>query len=126
LGGSFAASLITLFWTRRASVHHARLAESINPYNPNAQKALNAFGPEHHRHAMSMINGGITQQGLQISFNEIFHVLGWIFVALIAICWLAKPPFIGRTKASAGKPSANDDSGGARDAASPEQGKVSA
>jgi DHA2 family multidrug resistance protein len=41
----------------------------------------------------SVINGMITQQGFQISFNEMFHALGWIFLALILVIWLAKPPF---------------------------------
>ncbi len=39
------------------------------------------------------MNQMITQQGYQISFNEVFHLLGYVFVALIFVVWLAKPPF---------------------------------
>ena len=40
------------------------------------------------------INGAITQQGVQISFNNIFYLMGWIILGLIAVIWLARPPFV--------------------------------
>jgi DHA2 family multidrug resistance protein len=93
LGGSFSASLTTYLWERRAVVHHAQLTEHITPYDPAAQTAIAAIGHGDTQTAAATINGMITQQGFQISFNEVFHVLGWVFVALIAVIWLAKPPF---------------------------------
>jgi len=93
LGGSFSASITTLMWTRRAVTHHEQLAEHINPYNPVAQTALQQFGHGNPQRGASVLNGMITQQSFQISFNEVFHVLGWIFIGLIAVIWLAKPPF---------------------------------
>lgn len=96
LGGSFAASIITFLWTRRAGIHHAQLTGYITPYNPAATDALNVFGPDHHDKALMYINNVITQQGFQIAFNEVFHALGWIFLVLIAVMWLAKPPFLTR------------------------------
>jgi DHA2 family multidrug resistance protein len=44
----------------------------------------------------------ITQQSYQIAFNELFHSLGWIFLGLIVVIWLAKPPFMAKAGASAG------------------------
>ena len=93
LGGSFAASLTTFMWDRRAVTHHAQLAEQITPYNPTAQAAMERIGQGDPQAAAASINQMITQQGYQISFNEVFHVLGWIFIALIVVIWLAKPPF---------------------------------
>jgi DHA2 family multidrug resistance protein len=43
-----------------------------------------------------MINGMITQQSFQISFNEVFYVLGWIFIVLMGVIWMAKPPFVSK------------------------------
>ena len=40
-----------------------------------------------------MLNQMISQQAVQIGFNEIFHVLGIIFLIVIAFVWFAKPPF---------------------------------
>ena len=102
LGGSFAASITTFLWTRRAVVHHEQLAEHINPYSPVSQAALQQLGHGDTQTGASIINGMITQQGFQISFNEVFHMLGWIFIALILVIWFAKPPFGGKPGPAAG------------------------
>ncbi|HMH69518.1 MAG TPA: DHA2 family efflux MFS transporter permease subunit [Pinirhizobacter sp.] len=93
LGGSLAASLTTFIWGHRAVLHHAHLTESITPYNPTAQAAISQLGRGNEATGASIINGMITQQGLQISFNELFYALGWIFMSLVFVIWLAKPPF---------------------------------
>jgi DHA2 family multidrug resistance protein len=93
LGGSFAASLTTFMWNHRAIVHHAQLTEHITPYDPTTQAAISTLGGGDTQTAGAMINQMITQQGFQIAFNEVFHVLGWIFMGLILVVWLAKPPF---------------------------------
>ncbi|WP_017461735.1 DHA2 family efflux MFS transporter permease subunit [Dyella ginsengisoli] len=102
LGGSFAASITTFLWEHRAVVHHAQLAERINPYNPVATGAIEQLGGGNDQLAAGMINGMITQQGYQIAFNEVFHMLGWIFIALVAVIWLAKPPFAAKAGPSSG------------------------
>lgn len=102
LGGSFAASLTTFMWERRAVTHHAQLAEQITPYNPTAQAALEQVGHGDTTAGAFGINQMITQQGYQISFNEVFHVLGWIFLSLIVVIWLAKPPFGAKPGPAAG------------------------
>src|SRR5699024_10027440 len=102
VAGSFAASIITFLWTQRASVHHAQLTEFITPYSPMANQAMTSFGPNSQAQSLAWLNGVITQQGFQISFNEIFYGLGWIFFALIAVMWLAKPPFVSQGGPSAG------------------------
>ena len=102
LGGSFSASITTLMWTRRAVTHHEQLAEHINPYNPTAQGALQQFGRGNPQRGAEVLNGMITQQSFQISFNEVFHVLGWIFIALIVVIFLAKPPFAPKVRPAGG------------------------
>jgi len=102
LGGSFSASLTTLLWERRAVTHHAQLTEHITAYDPTAQQAIGQLGQGDPQVAGSMINGMITQQGYQIAFNEVFHVLGWIFLGLVVVTWLAKPPFTAKAGAAAG------------------------
>jgi DHA2 family multidrug resistance protein len=82
LGASFSASLTTFMWDHRAIVHHAHLAE------PQA--------------AAAVVNQMITQQGYQISFNEVFHVLGWIFVSLVVVVWMTRPPFTAKAGPAAG------------------------
>ena len=91
LGASFAASLTNFLWDHRAIVHHERLGEHVTVFDPVTVKTLGDLGGS--GEAVAMINQSITQQAYQMSFNEVFHVLGWIFLSLIAIVWLAKPPF---------------------------------
>jgi DHA2 family multidrug resistance protein len=101
LGGSFSASLTTFLWDRRAVVHHAQLAEGINVYNPTALSALQQVGHSDMQAGASMLNGMITQQAYQISFDELFYALGWIFLALIGCIWLVKPPFTAKSAEAA-------------------------
>jgi DHA2 family multidrug resistance protein len=100
VGASFAASLTSFMWERRGVLHHSQLAEQITPYNPTAQQALGQGGDS--QTTLAMLNQTISAQGLQISFNEIFHVLGWIFFSLVVVIWLAKPPFTAKAGAGAG------------------------
>jgi DHA2 family multidrug resistance protein len=48
------------------------------------------------------INQMITQQGLQISFNEVFYLLGWVFLSLVFVIWMARPPFAAKASAAGG------------------------
>jgi MFS transporter, DHA2 family, multidrug resistance protein len=82
-----------LLWTRRAVTHHEQLAEHINIYNPTSQVAIDRIGQGDPQLGASVINNMITQQAFQISFNEVFHLLGWVFMGLMLVIWLAKPPF---------------------------------
>jgi DHA2 family multidrug resistance protein len=93
LGGSFSASITTLLWERRAVSHHEQLTEHITAYDPTSQAAISQLGHGDVQGASSLINNMITQQGYQIAFNEVFHALGWIFLGLVLVIWLAKPPF---------------------------------
>jgi DHA2 family multidrug resistance protein len=102
LGGSFSASITTLMWTRGAVNHHEQLAEHITPYSPIARDAVQQLGHGDPQLGGSVINGMITQQSFQISFNEVFHALGWIFIGLMLVIWLAKPPFTPKARPAAG------------------------
>ena len=101
VGASFAVSIVTYLWTRGGVVNHANLAEHINPFNDEVRQGVTAMGGSL-QHYAAEVNGVITQQGLQISFNHIFDGLGVCFFLLIAVVWLAKPPFINRGKKSGG------------------------
>ena len=96
LGGSFSASITTYVWEKRAVVHHAHLAEHISPSNPQAMQTLEQLSQANGGDpapGLALINQLITQQAYQISFNELFHVLGWLFLLLIPLVWMTKPPF---------------------------------
>ena len=93
LGASFSASWITYMWQHRAILHHAQLAEKITVYDPTSQAAIATLGQGSTVRAGFVLDQMITQQSYQISFNELFFMLGCVFGALTLIVWLAKPPF---------------------------------
>ncbi|MCL2656359.1 MAG: DHA2 family efflux MFS transporter permease subunit [Betaproteobacteria bacterium] len=96
LAGSFSASITTYLWNVRAVQHHAQLTERFTPFDPVTQEAIQSLGHGKIEAAAAMLDQMITQQAYQISFNEIFHGLGWMFLSLIVVVYLAKPPFMGK------------------------------
>lgn len=93
LGGSFAASLTTWAWNQRSTIHHARLTESIDAYDPGMQQTVAALGQGDVQRGAVVMNQMISQQAVQIGFNEIFHLLGILFLVVIVFVWFARPPF---------------------------------
>jgi DHA2 family multidrug resistance protein len=92
LGGSFAASLTTWIWIRRADQHHAYLTESISTYDPATRHALDIMGGASNQ-AYAQLDGIVTSQAYMMSTVDYFYMMGWIFFALILVVWMAKPPF---------------------------------
>ncbi len=93
LGGSFAASLTTYAWTERGTLHHAHLTEHIGAYDPAMLDTATRLGGGALQRGAFMLDRMIANQAAQIGFNEIFHLLGIIFLLVIAFVWLARPPF---------------------------------
>jgi MFS transporter, DHA2 family, multidrug resistance protein len=93
LGGSFAASLTTYAWSERGAVHHAHLTEKLSSTDPNVIDAVTRLGQGDLQRGAFVMERMISNQAAQLGFNEIFHLLGIIFLVVIAFVWLAKPPF---------------------------------
>jgi len=110
LGGSFAASLTTWAWNQRTVIHHAQLTEHIPAADPAIRQAVEALGRadpgsgpgEALQRGAMMLDQMIGQQAAQIAFNEIFHLLGILFIVVIAFVWFAKPPFAAKLGGAAG------------------------
>lgn len=95
LGGSFAASITTFLWHRGAVSHHARLTEHISAYNPIARQAIDNRGGADTTQTLAAINNTITMQSLQMSFNDLMHILGWMFLLLIPVLFFTRRPTTG-------------------------------
>jgi DHA2 family multidrug resistance protein len=92
LGGSFAASLTTWIWIRRADQHHAYLTESITAYDPATQHTIQAMGGAGQT-TYSQLDQIVQSQAYMLSTVDYFTLMGWMFAALVVFVWLAKPPF---------------------------------
>ncbi len=104
VAGSFAASFTTYVWDRGAAVQHAVLGEHINVYSPAARAAIGQLTrvTGSSQGAEAVLDQVVTAQGFMVSTIDLFWALGWLFVALIGVMWLARPPFIAKAGASAG------------------------
>jgi MFS transporter, DHA2 family, multidrug resistance protein len=104
--GSFGTSIVTTFWDRRATLHHAQLAEHLTAGGAGGQTfaALQASGFSAEQ-SLQLVNLQIDRQAFMLSANDIFLASAWLFLVLIAVVWLARP--------AAGAGSAPADSGGA-------------
>ncbi|SQF99538.1 EmrB/QacA family drug resistance transporter [Paucimonas lemoignei] len=101
LGGSFAASLTTWIWIRRADQHHAYLSENISTYEPATREALNNLGGAGPQ-AYAQLERTLNSQAYMMSTVDYFYLMGWVFMGLILLVWLAKPPFTAKAGPAAG------------------------
>ena len=93
--GSIATAVTVFYWTNRSEYHYATMTESVRPDSPawtayQAQlQALGVHGDAAYATTAQVING----QALTMGANDIFLMLAGLFVLLIPLVWLAKPPF---------------------------------
>ncbi|MEW3679421.1 DHA2 family efflux MFS transporter permease subunit [Pseudomonas aeruginosa] len=100
LGGSFAASLTTWIWNRRATQHHAYLSENISLYDPATHETFAQLGGNTQANA-ALLDRMVQSQAYMMSTIDYFTMLGWLFLALLVIIWLARPPFGAKPGAAA-------------------------
>jgi DHA2 family multidrug resistance protein len=93
----------TTIWERREALHHAQLAEHVTAFNPIASQladqvqglglgSLQAYG---------LIERTIENQAYAMATVDMSWIAGWIFLALIPLLWIARPPFAAGAVAAA-------------------------
>lgn len=95
LMGGVGVSVVSTLWERREALHHTRFAEHITPYSATLHETaahLSQHGVSDIQ-TLGIINNTITQQGFIIGSNEIFMAGSLLFIIMIPVIWLAKPPF---------------------------------
>jgi DHA2 family multidrug resistance protein len=95
MSGSFSTAVTVWIWNRRTDYHHAVLAEHVrtaaNPWvQYQAQLHAHGIGAAG---APAFVNQVISSQSSTLGVNDVFNMVGVIFLALIPLIWLAKPPF---------------------------------
>ena len=94
--GSFGASLFTSLWQHREAIHHTRLAEAVTSFSSPTQETLrtlttHGFSPQQ---AYGIIEAALTQQSFMMAADDVFWMAGWFALALVAVYWFARPPFM--------------------------------
>ena len=98
MSGSIATALTVFLWNRRTDYHHAVLTEHVS----NSAGAWTQYQAQLNDHgvagtgAFQYVDQVITSQAMTLGVNDVFHVLGWMYLLLIPFIWLTKPPFTAR------------------------------
>jgi MFS transporter, DHA2 family, multidrug resistance protein len=98
MSGSIATAMTVFMWNRRTDYHHAVLTEHIR----DSAGAWTDYKMQLGSHGLSgagafeYVEHIITTQAMTLGVNDVFHVLGWMYILLIPFIWLTKPPFTAR------------------------------
>ncbi|GLQ46491.1 MFS transporter [Dyella lipolytica] len=92
--GAVGTSLLATGWNDRTILHHARLTEQANSYNPiftdsiaQTQSALQIGASR----ALAFIENGLDAQAAMLGLNDIFWLSAVIFVVIIPLIWMTHP-----------------------------------
>ena len=95
IAASISTAVTVTLWQHRGDYHHAVLAEHLNSASPAAMgylDGLGALGGPATR-AWSIVEALVTRQALTLAVNDVFLLCTAIFLVMIPVVWLAKPPF---------------------------------
>ena len=94
LAGSFGTSLSITLWDRRSTLHHSVLAEHVTDFSPATDSTLSALQGLGVPPATdtAMLERLVHQQAVMQSTNDIFWLSGCLFVVLMLLVWMARPP----------------------------------
>ena len=93
--GSVATAVCVFFWNNRSEYHYATLTEHITPDSPAwaAYQAQLAQAGITGNAAMASTAQVVNGQALTMGANDIFYGIAMLFIILIPLVWLARPPF---------------------------------
>jgi DHA2 family multidrug resistance protein len=95
MSGSFATAITVWVWNNRTDYHHAVLTEHIR----NSAGAWTQYQDQLASHGISgasasqFVNGVISSQASTLGVNDVFNMLGLMYLLLVPLVWFAKPPF---------------------------------
>ncbi|WP_109125934.1 DHA2 family efflux MFS transporter permease subunit [Dyella sp. C11] len=95
LGSSVSTAVTVTLWQHRGIEHHATLTESVNSAS---QPATQIIGQLTHagngqQQALGIVDQLVNREALTLAVNDIFLLCAILFIVLIPVIWLAKPPF---------------------------------
>ncbi len=103
MSGSVSTAVTVWLWNRRTDFHHSVLSEHVreSAYGwTQFQGDLSRIGMEGSR-ALQYVDRLLVQQAQTLGANDLFRLFSLMFLLLIPLVWLAKPPF-GITRGSSG------------------------
>jgi DHA2 family multidrug resistance protein len=101
--GSFATSLTTTMWDRRAALHQTHMAEASSIYDPNLQHALGGLSQLglNHEQSTAVLAFTLRGQAYLLSALDIFWLSAWLSLAMVAVVWFTQRPSSGHAPVAA-------------------------
>ncbi|HTS85620.1 MAG TPA: DHA2 family efflux MFS transporter permease subunit [Usitatibacter sp.] len=93
LAGGAGTSIATTLWERREALHHAQLTEQITAFSPATTQYLSQLPTSDPTAALAAIDRTIGGQAYSMATSDLSWAAAWIFLALIPLLWVARPPF---------------------------------
>jgi len=95
MGSSMSTAITVTLWQHRSELHHANLTENVSPGHPAATQFLQdlAHHGMPHQQSLGLIDQLVNREALTLAVNDVFWGCAVLFLLLIPILWLAKPPF---------------------------------
>jgi DHA2 family multidrug resistance protein len=89
---SFAASLTTVVWDRRETLHQARLSDGLTAGNPMVNQALAEFQARglNHFEALTALTRSLVSQGYMLGSLDFFWISGWMCLLIVPLVWLTR------------------------------------
>lgn len=105
--GAVGTSLAGNAWTDRIALHHERLTEQANIYNPSFAQSLQQSQDVLHinaAQARGLFNFNLSAQAAMMGLNDIFYASAFIFMMIIPLIWITRrnKPAPGAGDAAAG------------------------
>jgi len=95
LGSSVSTAVTVTLWQHRGILHHATLSENVTNANQPATQILSQLthAGNGQTQALGIVDQLVNREALTLAVNDIFLLCAILFVVLIPVIWLAKPPF---------------------------------
>ncbi|HKY91342.1 MAG TPA: DHA2 family efflux MFS transporter permease subunit [Nevskiaceae bacterium] len=99
LGTSMATAISVTIWEHRKDVQHVLLAENLNPVRMAAwgdaaqQAVIGSLAEEQRQPALATLEHIAQAQAYTLAFNDLCWISAVLFLLLIPLVWIPKPPF---------------------------------
>jgi DHA2 family multidrug resistance protein len=95
LGSSVSTAVTVTLWQHRGILHHATLTENVTNASQPATQIVGQLthGGLGQTQALGVVDQLVNKEALTLAVNDVFLLCAILFVVLIPVIWLAKPPF---------------------------------
>jgi MFS transporter, DHA2 family, multidrug resistance protein len=95
IAASISTAVTVTMWQHRGDFHYATLAEHVTTANSATQQFVQGIGGAGAAGdaPWAVIDGIVNREALTLAVNDVFLLYAGLFLLMIPIVWLARPPF---------------------------------